>query len=184
VGGVALGERDDVSVVWTRTTGKQPLFVHAYSPDGRRFGRTQPLDLCPAVGCGDPRTATGRDGELFVAWSTYDGADPVVRAAAIRSGSVDKREVARPGGPVGLSVRADRTGRVALAWSAPYGMPNGFSVALAQPGEAFGAPEFVPTADLLYWAIVALDPVSGQPGVLFRPTTYAEQDGLFLSERR
>lgn len=186
VGGVALGQGGDVSVLWSRTTGKQPLFVHAYSPDGRRFGRAQPLDLCPARGCGSPRTATGRDGELFVAWSTYDGADPVVRAAAVRSGSVDKREVARPGGLglAGLSIHADRSGRAALAWAAPYGMPTGFSVALAQPGEAFGTPEFVPTSEFLYWAIVRLEPASGRPGVLFQPTTYAEQDGLFLTERR
>jgi hypothetical protein len=165
--GTSIGARGEISVVWSPDIGT-PL-LHSRAARGRRFGRPFVLDLCPE-NCLDATAATGRDGELFVAWQTRDQGGVIPRATALRPGARTLQEFGReyqdtysPMSPI-----ADRSGRAAILKSSHYSVvPQELRLAVAEPGGAFGPFERVPTNGDL--SVVATDPVTGRISVLYAP---------------
>ena len=178
--GVALGAAGAIDVVWARKAGPQAAIVTSHADDGRRFDRPRVVDL-DFRGTFDARSATGRDGELFLAWINRDGADPVVRVAAIRDGTVSIQELRRAPEPWPRTIRvaADRRGHAAVAWPPRY-PEREVRVFAAGPGEPFAPMPPVPVVTEVAGAVsVAIEPATGRPGLAFT-TSYATSDDTAL----
>ena len=186
VAGAALGATDKIDVVWTRTLGPQSAMVTSRSVDQRHFGRSRIVDQCTAA-CYPTLSATGRDGELFLAWTNMDGNTPVVRAATLRAGALRVQEVGRGDDmPWSLALDADRRGRVAIAWATPYPAASSVVVIRADSGGDYLPAELVPVAgDRAGPVDVAVDPTSGQPAFVYKTLPQRYEDGaVYFSERR
>jgi len=164
--GTSISRRGDLAVVWTPDArGGESLF-HSIAPRGRRFGLPFVLDLCPE-NCLDETAATGREGELFVAWQTRDQGGVIPRVTALRSGARKVQEFGREYEDAygHMNLIADRSGRAAIFKGSPYGAePPELGLTVAEPGGLFGPFERVPPNGM---AAVATDPATGRISVLY-----------------